>query len=240
MKFTEYFDRMLVLNLPSRADRRREMKHELDLAGWPFTPGKVELFTAIRPSEPAGFPSIGVRGCFLSHLEMLKKARESGWSRLLVMEDDLTISRKLGAHEDQIVEFLQKNPWDFVFFGHRLELSPTGSDSIAFERFDDTIVTAHFYAIQERIFERVIQFMEVLQLRPPGHPEGGPMYPDGAYSWFRTHNPDVVTWVANPNLGWQRSSRSDLHSNEWYDHTPVFRQLLAVARKVKQKLKKHE
>ncbi len=59
------------------------------------------------------------------------------------------------------------------------------------------------------------------------------MYPDGAITWFRTHSPDVVTWVANPNLGWQRSSRSDIYPNRWFDRVPLVRELVAGARRVK-------
>ena len=64
-------------------------------------------------------------------------------------------------------------------------------------------------------WNRPVLFMEELQQRPPGHPDGGPMHIDGAYSTFRVQNPDVVTLIASPNLGWQRSSRSDVTPNWW-------------------------
>jgi hypothetical protein len=69
-----------------------------------------------------------------------------------------------------------------------------------------------------------------VQQRPGGHPDGGPMHIDGAYSFFRERNPDVMTLIACPNLGWQRSSRSDVFPNKWFDRWPVFRQLTGMAR----------
>ncbi|MCI5210545.1 MAG: hypothetical protein D3910_17540 [Candidatus Electrothrix sp. ATG2] len=71
-----YFGKIYVINLPERVDRRREVTAALKRIGISFAPGKVELFPAIRPTEAAGFPSPGVRGCFLSHLSVLKKAAE--------------------------------------------------------------------------------------------------------------------------------------------------------------------
>ncbi len=115
------------------------------------------------------------------------------------------MSRKIATYQAQIVEFLEKNPWDFVFFSRVLKLKPGDLNSVGLERYTDGIMTTHFYSIQERVFDGLIQFMEELQTRPRGHADGGPMYQDGAITWFRTHSADVVTWVANKNLGWQRS-----------------------------------
>jgi hypothetical protein len=59
------------------------------------------------------------------------------------------------------------------------------------------------------------------------------MHVDGAYSMFRARRPDVVTLVASPSLGGQRSSRSDITANRWYDRQPGLRLLSGLARKGK-------
>lgn len=64
MKFDELFDRTYVINLPHRVDRRTAIELELSHAGMPFTPGRVELFAAIRPDSPGGFESIGITVVF--------------------------------------------------------------------------------------------------------------------------------------------------------------------------------
>jgi len=57
----------------------------------PLTPHKVEIFPAIGPDEAGGFPSIGPRGCFSSHVAILKQAKHQGLSNILIVEDDLEI-----------------------------------------------------------------------------------------------------------------------------------------------------
>ena len=59
------------------------------------------------------------------------------------------------------------------------------------------------------------------------------MHVDGAYSMFRARSPEVLTLAASPSLGWQRSSRSDIAANRWYDRQPGLRTLACLARKGK-------
>jgi hypothetical protein len=59
------------------------------------------------------------------------------------------------------------------------------------------------------------------------------MHVDGAYSMFRMRYPDRVTLMATPSLGSQRSSRSDIATNKWYDRTPVIREIASIARRGK-------
>jgi hypothetical protein len=63
------------------------------------------------------------------------------------------------------------------------------------------------------------------------------MHLDGAYSTFRHQNPDVVTLIASPNLGWQRSSPSNI-SPRWFDRVPGLRQLAGAAKTTKTRLKR--
>ena len=118
MKFIDFFDRIYVINLPSRDDRRREMERELKNAGMPFTSGKVELFPAIRPDNAEPFYSIGCKGCFLSHLNVLKEARMQGLKNVLILEDDLELRQDFQQYEDIILAELTQQNWDIVHFGY--------------------------------------------------------------------------------------------------------------------------
>jgi hypothetical protein len=229
MRIPEYFDLIQVINLKTRADRRRQMTNELARHGIPFQPGRVEFFEGIRPDDPGGFPSIGARGCFLSHLGVLRKARDAGCSRVLVLEDDLQITRHLGEYEGAVVDRLLADDWGIVYLGHAIEHPPgTPSGLVAYE---EPVLLAHFYGVNGSILNRLVSFLEALLERPPGHPDGGPMFPDGALTTFRAQNPDVLTLIANPNLGWQRSSRTDIHNLRWFDRLPVVRPVVAFARR---------
>ena len=227
MHITDYIERIYAINLPSRHDRRRMLLKEMELVGLPLTPNKIEIFPAIRPDTAAGFPGIGVYGCFLSHLAILKQARADGLANVLVMEDDLSIDERFIDRQALLVEQLQQTQWDFAYFGH-VETLPAES-SAPFQTYSGPVLLTHFYAVNARSFDRLIAFMEVLQQRPDGHPDGGPMYIDGAYSFFRDRNPDVVTLLASPSLGWQRSSRSDLTPG-WIDRTPILTQFADLVR----------
>ncbi len=229
MKITEYFERTYVINLPQRVDRRQMITQELAKAGMPLTPNQVEIFPAIRPQEAGEFPNIGAKGCFLSHLEILKRARQEGLANVLVIEDDLGISELFTLQQQAIIDQLRQQNWGLVYFGHILNLESQTSSTITLQPYDQPILTTHFYAVNGWLFDRLIEFLEQLQQRPAGHPDGGPMFPDGAYNTFREQNPDVLTLVASPNLGWQQSSPSDI-TPKWFDRVPFVRPLVSAAR----------
>jgi hypothetical protein len=230
MKLTDYFDAVRVINLPARADRRRAITRELARGGMPLEPGRVELFAAVRPEGPGGFPSLGARGCFLSHLAALRQARDAGRARLLLIEDDLQIAPDLAAVQDALVDQLRAADWGFVYFGHALDLEPTPTHSPVLRRHDGPIGLTHFYGVNGPVLDRLVAYLESVLTRPPGHPDGGPMYNDGALSMFRARNPDVVTLVARPSLGRQRASRSDIADARWFDRLPVVNALVEAAR----------
>jgi len=233
MTLMDCFDRCFVVNLPERADRRREMQQELGDAGMPFQPGRVELFTALRPPDAGAFPSLGARGCFESHHRILQRAHAEGLRNVLIMEDDLSIDPRLQSGADTLIRQLQATDWDFVYFGHVLEQPASTGQGVKLQPFSGPVMTTHFYAVNGPVFERLLSFLEALLQRPPGHPDGSPMHVDGAYSTFRKQNPDILTLVAMPSLGGQRSSRSDIFPNRWFDRWPVVRELAALARRGK-------
>jgi glycosyl transferase family 25 len=230
MKFTDFFDRAYVINLPERNDRRREMAEELQNAGMPFTPGKVELFPAIRPDSRGEFQSIGYRGCFLSHLSILKQAREAGLKNVLVMEDDLELRADFKEYEPLILQELQLGNWDIVHFGYNSTQVNQAINQPMLQSFSGEIIGSQFYAVNGRVLNQLIHFFEILLSRPAGHPDGGPMSPDGVLNVFKWQHPDIIRLIAVPSFGGQRSSRSDI-SPKWFDHVPGLRSLVGVARR---------
>lgn len=235
MKFIEFFDRVYVINLPNRVDRRKAMEKELIKAGMPLTPGKVELFPAIRPDSAGGFNSIGYRGCFLSHLTVLRQARDLQLNNVLVLEDDLTFSDHFKEYEDKLITQLHQTNWDFVNFGYFCD-QPVNFLEIDVPTLQppsgQKITGTHFYGVNGKVFDKLINFFEIILQRPSGHPDGGPMSTSGAFSTFHRQNPDVVRLMSIPSVGGQRSSRTDIHDLKWFDRTPVIRELVTVAREI--------
>jgi len=231
MRILDFFQRAYVINLPQRTDRLKGAEKELKKLELSFTPGKLELFPAIRPTESNGFPSIGAYGCLLSHLSVLKQARNDGLANVLVMEDDLAIHRHFKDVEAALVEQLSQKKWDIAYFGDandRPVISPVQFDVVT-----HGIMTTTFYGVNAQVLDRLIQFLETIQERPIGHPDGGPMHLDAAYSTFRHQNPDVTTIQTNGGVVTQRSSRSDIAPNAWYDKLPVAAPILSVMRQGK-------
>jgi glycosyl transferase family 25 len=123
-----------------------------------------------------------------------------------------------------------EQPCDLAYFGHVEPVASRGVPQLL--PFSRPLMTSHFYAIKEPALSRLIDFLEQAQIRLPGDPAGGPMHLDGALTMFRQANPDLLTRIASPNLGWQRPSRSDIHSN-WFQQAPVFRHFYDVARAIR-------
>lgn len=200
------FDAIRVINLPRRTDRRAQVQRELAALGYPPGKGKVAFFDAIEPAEPAGFDSIGARGCFLSHLAVLTEARAAGWSRVLVVEDDAMFMPAL--LKAQALEALCRDgDWDFLYVGH---VEPPVPGPLAWLRTTGPLRCTHGYAVRSRVLPALTDYLAACLARRPGDPAGGPMHVDGAFTMFRGFHPEVVTYRASTSLIIQRSSRSDV------------------------------
>ncbi|MEW4566762.1 glycosyltransferase family 25 protein [Tautonia sp. JC769] len=236
MSLADLFERIVIVSLPSRTDRRRDMGAQLKRAGIPLQPGRVEFFDAIRPESAAGFPSIGARGCFLSHQTLLSQARDDRLANLLVIEDDLSFTPRLLADQDAAIAPLRACSWDLAYLGYRIFDPPPGASpprGATFVPYAGRIDQTHFYAIDGPLISRLVAVLDQIRNRPPGHPEGGPMHVDGAFNTFRRQNPDVTTLIALPELGVQRDSRSDIAAGKFFDRVPVLRDLANMARSVR-------
>src|SRR5580692_4056086 len=117
----EFFPLIRVINLPERKDRYRAIERQLKLLGIPFAPGQVEVYAAERPTSTAGFPGIGVHGCFLSHLGVLKDARKRGIESVLVIEDDLEVLPQNVDRLNTVIEEARSKTWGIIYLGHILE-----------------------------------------------------------------------------------------------------------------------
>lgn len=228
--FLNCFDKVFVVNLPERTDRRKAIQSELEWIG-ASDRDKVEIFPAVKPTEPGGFPSIGARGCFMSHLEILRKARDAGMRRILIIEDDLMFNNSLKKYQQAVAQHMATDGYDIAYLGHMVESRNSGA--MQFETYEKPLMQSHFIAFRGDAIPRLVAFFETMLQRPPGHPDGGPMHVDGAYSTFRAQNPDVVTHIAMPNLGFQRPSPSDIAGFRWFDKMAGLKELSALARRVR-------
>jgi hypothetical protein len=211
------FDRICIINLPERLDRRKQVTRELQAQGQAPDGQRVRFFAAARPDSAGDFPSIGARGCFLSHLEVLRQARADGVHSLLVLEDDVMFKPELGQAVALGAELLSAS-WQIAYPGHT---APPLPGPLRWQASREPLVCAHCYAVHHSAFDRLIDFLEACLRRPAGHPAGGPMHYDGALSSLRKAQPGLITLLASRSLAGQRSSRSDIIGPSWLDRLPM-------------------
>lgn len=200
------FHRVRIINLVDRPDRRRQMAAQLAHMG--EVSGTVDFFDAHRPRDRGDFPSLGARGCFESHLSVLRSARDDGVGSLLILEDDFDFSAEGQRRSSEILGQLGTERWDFFYGAH--VMPGNGRRGLLSIAPDEPVVTASFLAFSGRVIAPVVDFLEGMLLRPAGSVDYGPMHVDGAYTVFRMLHPQYRTLAAFPPLGHQRSSRSDI------------------------------
>lgn len=233
-----YFEKIYIINLSFRTDRKKEILEQLLKIGLSFDTCNVELFPAIRPESKGGFTSIGARGCFMSHLEILKKSKSAGFSRILILEDDLNFSSNFTNRINAVIEAMKKTQWSVFYGGY--EINTPELNNLYHNDLDIIEVppelpinTTHFIAFQNPAIHQLIDHLNLLMSREPGDPRGGPMHVDGAYFWFRKQNPEIKTLISTPILGYQRPSRTDIHKLKWFDKLPIMSGFVNLIRKLK-------
>jgi GR25 family glycosyltransferase involved in LPS biosynthesis len=230
----DYVDRLAIIHLPERDDRLRALTRELSGIGIDIRSVKVDVPRPPRPETPGGFTSRGVHGNFLSHLEIIENAYRDGLDTVWVLEDDAIFSRTFQSRQTGIATCLRENDWDLCFIGHsvwkELPDSPTG-----LLRFSGPFVWAHSYLVHRRIMPRLIEYLRHSMEREPGDPQGGKIYIDAAFFFFRQFNPDVICIVSSPCLSIQKGSSSSLSPGR-YDRHSGARVLLNLIRSLRDEL----
>jgi glycosyl transferase, family 25 len=230
MNLLDHFPRILIISLPTRQDRRRRVVAELARIGSGLVPGKLDFFDGIRPTEAAGFPSIGARGCFLSHMGVLRQAADEGVSEVLVLEDDIVFNPDFARAAPDAFAKLRTLKWDIAYPGHFGTITPAHTDLGGWVPYTDDLICAHCYVVRGPAIRRLADGLKTIASRPAGHPDGGPMLPDGALNTLRRQNPDIVTLLAKPSLATQGGSPSDISDHRWFDRIPGVRQAIQTFR----------
>ncbi|HEX8417600.1 MAG TPA: glycosyltransferase family 25 protein [Methylobacterium sp.] len=224
----ERFERVVVINLPSRTDRRRATQSELARIGHPST---ATFFSAIRPAEAGGFGSPGECGCYLSHLAVWRAA--IGARALLVLEDDVAFAPDF-ARRAGLVAALPEG-WDVFYGGHmQMPASRRSWSETGLVRIDPRVefIGLHCYALSGRALPRLVAAAEAFLSRPSDHPAGGRMPIDGALNIARRQG-GFATYAAMPPLAQQRASRTDIGRLKWFDRTATLSAPVDAARRLK-------
>ncbi|MFV0260113.1 MAG: glycosyltransferase family 25 protein [Acidimicrobiales bacterium] len=234
MDLFAHFDRVYVINLATRVDRRRETLAEMARHA---TAGsieeKVEFFAAKTSDVADGFSSPNMRACFLSHLAVLRSVEAAGWERVLVLEDDVVFEDRARELMAALGPEILAGEYDLAqlgyidVHGHAAELGVSGP---ALVPFDGEVLGAQCVVYTAAGAARVRAHFERLLTGTRHHPLRGPMPPDGALNVLPWVDSDARRLIAVPCLADQRPSRSDI-TPSWLDRAPVTRAVAAGLRR---------
>ena len=97
----EFIDKIVYINLDHRQDRRDVMAKFFEEGGMPSE--KIIRFSAVKHTR-------GAIGCLTSHTEVLRMAKKEGWKNVLILEDDLQISKEFCSYaKNALTKYLNDN-----------------------------------------------------------------------------------------------------------------------------------
>jgi len=104
MKLNDYFDNIYIINLEHRTDRWQHCEEQMAKHG--FT---AEKFKALGATDMIK----GWQACTLSHISVLEDAKQRGFQRVLVLEDDFVL------HDDfnSIFSAKYSNAYQVLYLG---------------------------------------------------------------------------------------------------------------------------
>lgn len=115
------------INLENSKDRRLRME---TLLAEQRVADISERFAGIIADKPLRGLPLSVSGCLLSHLSLLDSLQES--ETAIVLEDDVSFSKKFGDHAEKIVSKFEASGMDLLFFGQTVPYrdAPTHAELI--------------------------------------------------------------------------------------------------------------
>ena len=150
-----YFDKVFYINLPHDTNRNEAILKQ-------FEKFNIQNYERVEGFELTELPDIsqyrnfnkfdrryvlGSLGCRLSHLQVVKTAKERGYKRVLIFEDDILITQDLrwllAANENIL------HDWDVLYWGGLVE-----------PFFRNQIVCLHAYAVRNTVFDDVLYMAE--------------------------------------------------------------------------------
>jgi GR25 family glycosyltransferase involved in LPS biosynthesis len=220
----DYLGAVYYINLDKRKDRLREIQQELfdyDLLFHERDIGSVPVcrrFTAIERSEPGK----GIVGCTCSHLAVLREARDSRYSSILILEDDFQFCVSKPVFCENLRKlFMSGIDFQVCMLSYKLEDS-RDVDGFRYGSISDTSLdcggsflrkvlaasSASAYIVHESMYDRLIDLYEWAIPLLDETDEHWNYANDQV--WKRLQSDPAVNWYAfTERIGKQRSGYSD-------------------------------
>lgn len=204
VNFKKYFDKIYVINLDKREDRFLKFKDELEKFGIEH----VERFSAIDGSTVTTNSKLlsGEIGVLMSHLEIVKQAKEQNLENILILEDDVFFTEEILKLDEYMN--LVPNDWDFIYFGGNHHYGPPPiilNDKIIKLNYT---VALHCVGINKTLFDTIIAMLPKMGKQVDAY------YAD-LHSLYNAYG-------FKPNMAKQIAGFSDIQ-NRYVDYSGFFR-----------------
>lgn len=161
------FDKIFIINLDTRPEKWEKCLEQL-------VSNKIEnyeRFSAIKPQYtqiPKNYYNklvfsqfinnsryvTGAVGCKMSHHSVVKIAKERGYKKILILEDDFQLKDSFNQVLQDHEKLIKNLPWDMLYFGgnYMTNLHPVNKNLYR----ATSINTTHAYALNQTVFDLII------------------------------------------------------------------------------------
>lgn len=145
---SKYIDKIIYINLSSRLDKKEQIENELNNFQLEY-----ERFDAIDT------PEYGAYGCGLSHIAVLKIAKEKNYKNVLILEDDFQFLVTKEEFENNLTAFFESNlDYNVCMLSYDLRKHIPIENNVV-----DKVVEAHTtsgYLIHSNYYDALINLFE--------------------------------------------------------------------------------
>jgi len=191
--------RTFYINLEHRKDRNQQILEELNRMN--LYDEKIERFSAVyRPENPC-------LGCTLSHLNIIKEAKEKNYKNILIFEDDFQFIVEEHIFKSHLDEFFNSNI-DFKVL--MLSYNVNSND---IKKYNDIVSiannvdTASGYIVSSKYYDELIECLEYGTMMLEKTNEHWNYINDQIWKKLQLDN---KWFIFNTRMGVQRESFSDL------------------------------
>lgn len=201
---SEHINHIFYINLEHRKDRKEQIEHELEIMS---LKQNSERFEAIQ-GTPGGI------GCGLSHIEVLKLAKERNYENILLLEDDFQFIVSKEELEEQLSLFFENvKDYDICMLGYNHQKIEDSSYDFLDKVLESQttsgyLVNQKFYDILIHNFEEAVHIYKV-------NPSIHWLYSIDQY--WKKLQPASLWYSFKKRIGIQRPGYSDI-SLSYQDH----------------------
>lgn len=228
--FWDYIDAILIINLAKRTDRWNEIQAQLENIGVAHKAVKVEAIEGIRirnynagpffkkktPPDVARMRA-GSAGCCLSHRTAIEYAKQKGYKRILLMEDDASFLDPLtGDVGGDLGEFIESCPNLGMFY---LGFYKKRCPYVKIKELKSSLGSHEIWEIQGPLMlHATVVDASLFDLLLAGLPTEKNIWPWISYwgsidAWIQNElgrRPDVHIYGTKPSLVVQKANYSDI------------------------------